>query len=115
MELKDFVAQTLVQIVEGIDQANDSLSNKSAFVASSNIKTSEDIKYYYDKDRTLHYVSNVDFDVAINIQDSQSKTGGANIEVFSVLNIGGKGEKGLINTSTNRIKFTLPLALPTEP
>ena len=61
------------------------------------------------------YVSNVDFDVAINIQDSQSKTGGANIEVFSVLNIGGKGEKGLIDTSTNRIKFTLPLALPTEP
>ena len=100
MELKDFVAQTLVQIVEGIDQANDSLSNKSAFVVSSNIKT---------------YVSNVDFDVAINIQDSQSKTGGANIEVFSVLNIGGKGEKGLIDTSTNRIKFTLPLALPTEP
>ncbi len=48
MELKDFVAQTLVQIVEGIDQANDSLSNKSAFVASSNIKTSEDIKYSFD-------------------------------------------------------------------
>jgi hypothetical protein len=115
MELKDFVAQTLVQIVEGIDQANDSLSNKSAFVVSSNIKTSEDIKYSFDKERIPHYVSNVDFDVAINIQDSQSKTGGANIEVFSVLNIGGKGEKGLIDTSTNRIKFTLPLALPTEP
>ena len=106
MELKDFVAQTLVQIVEGIDQANDSLSNKSAFVVSSNIKTSEDIKYSFDKERIPHYVSNVDFDVAINIQDSQSKTGGANIEVFSVLNI---------DTSTNRIKFTLPLALPTEP
>lgn len=59
------------------------------------------------KERIPHYVSNVDFDVAINIQDSQSKTGGANIEVFSVLNIGGKGEKGIINTSINRIKFSL--------
>ena len=67
------------------------------------------------KERIPHYVSNVDFDVAINIQDSQSKTRGANIEVFSVLNIGGKGEKGTINTSINRIKFTLPLALPIEP
>ena len=88
MELKDFVAQTLVQIVEGIDQANDSLSNKSAFVASSNIKTSEDVKYSFDKERIPHYVSNVDFDVAINVQDSQSKSGGAIIKVMGMNVIG---------------------------
>ena len=38
MELKDFVKETLVQIVRGVDDANIALSDKTAFVASTNIK-----------------------------------------------------------------------------
>ena len=115
MELKDFVKETLVQIVRGVDDANIALSDKTAFVASTNIKTNKDIKGTVDKKGRTHYVTDVDFDVAINIQNTKTKESGVGVEILSVLNVGGKGGSESTNISTSRIKFSLPLALPTEP
>lgn len=39
MELNEFVKATIMQIVEGVDEANTALSKKTAFVASANIQT----------------------------------------------------------------------------
>lgn len=115
MELKDFVKETIVQIVKGIDEANATLSERNAFVASSNFQTNKDIKYATDKEGRCHYVTDLDFDVAINAQKSKALEGGGGIEILSVLKLGGKSSNENLNSSTNRIKFTLPLALPTEP
>ena len=115
MELNEFVKATIMQIVEGVDEANTALSKKTAFVASANIQTDKGFKNTVDKEGRQHYVTDVDFDVAINIQNSNSKEGGGGIEILSVLNIGKKGSSENTNSSTSRIKFSLPLALPTEP
>lgn len=115
MELKDFVKETIVQIVEGIDQANATLTGNSAFIASTNLSTNRALTSTVDKERIHHYVSNIEFDVAINVQNSETKAGGAGLEILSVLNVGGKGSSENTSSSTSRIKFSLPLALPTEP
>lgn len=68
MELNEFVKATIMQIVEGVDEANTALSKKTAFVASANIQTDKGFKNTIDKEGRQHYVTDVDFDVAINIQ-----------------------------------------------
>lgn len=68
MELNEFVKATIMQIVEGVDEANTALSKKTAFVASANIQTDKGFKNTVDKEGRQHYVTDVDFDVAIKIQ-----------------------------------------------
>lgn len=115
MELKEFVKEAIVQVVEGIDEANAVLSEKTAFVASANIQTNKTYQSTVDKDGRHHYVTDMEFDVAINAQNSETKEGRGRVEILTVLNIGGKGSCENTTSSTSRIKFSLPLALPTEP
>lgn len=114
MELKEFVKETIVQVVEGIDEANAALSEKTAFVASANIQTNKTYQSTVDKEGIHHYVTDLEFDVAINVQNSETKEGRGSVEVLTVINIGGKGSCENTSSSTSRIKFSLPLALPTE-
>ncbi|MDO4210076.1 MAG: hypothetical protein Q4E44_10485 [bacterium] len=100
--------------MEGVDEANTALSKKTAFVASVNIQTDNGFKNTVDKKGRQHYVTDVDFDIAINVQKSNTQEGGGGIEILSVLNVGKKGSSENTNSSTSRIKFSLPLALPTE-
>lgn len=73
MDLKEFVKETIVQVVNGIADANAALSSDTAFVASSNIQTNKDFKCAMDKNGCKHYVTDVDFDVAITVQNSKIK------------------------------------------
>lgn len=115
MELKEFVKETIVQVVEGIDEANAALSEKTAFVASANIQTSKTHQSTVDKEGRHHYVTDLEFDVAVNVQNSETKEGRGRVEILTILNIGGKGSCENTSSSTSHIKFSLPLALPTEP
>jgi hypothetical protein len=115
MDLKEFVKETIVQVVNGIADANAALSSDTAFVASSNIQTDNNFKYTTDKNGCKHYVTDVDFDVAITVQNSKTQGGGVYITVPVLGEIGGKGSRENTNASISRIKFSLPLALPTEP
>lgn len=115
MDLKEFVKETIVQVVNGIADANAALSSDTAFVASSNIQTDNNFKYTTDKEGVKHYVTELDFDVAITAQKAKTGEGGVHMKVASVFELGGKGSSENINASISRIKFSLPLALPTEP
>lgn len=116
MDLKDFVKETLVQIVKGIDEANEELKSSTAFMASSNVSSGgSPWKYTKDKDGSYHYVTDVDFDVAVDVKETKTSEKGGGVEVLSIVSFGGKGEKEKESNSTHRVKFVLPLALPTEP
>ena len=115
MDLKEFVKETIVQVVKGIADANAALSEETAFVASDNIQTNKDFKCATDKKGCQHYVTDVDFDVTITVQHSRTQGGGVYIKVPVFGEIGGKGSSENTNASISRIKFSLPLALPTEP
>jgi hypothetical protein len=114
MELKEFMKTTIVHIVEGINEANAALTNNTAYVVSSNIQTNESLKFTTDTYGKKHYVTDLEFDVAINVQTSETKEGGVGIEVLTVLKARGKGSKENTSSSISRIKFSIPLAIPTE-
>jgi hypothetical protein len=116
MELKDFVKNTLVEIVEGLQSANEALASTSAFVASSNIKSPSQEWYgTCDSKKIYHYISFVDFDISVLVQDLSEKSKGGKINVAQLISVGGNGDQSSKTEKENRVKFKIPLALPTEP
>lgn len=58
-------------------------------------------------------VKNVDFDVAVSVEEKNTSEGGAKISVLSN-NIGGKISGDLTEKSMTRIKFSVPLKFGVE-
>lgn len=94
MDLKDFVSETLIQIVAGINNAQQSTLPKGAAIVP-----------YYEK------LEKVEFDVAVTVLKGTETSGGAGISVWSVgAGVSGKSES---STSTlSRIKFSVAVELP---
>ena len=108
MELKDFVQTTIEQIVEGVSEAQKSVTKLNATINPSKME-------YYEKGSTNIYnhplPQIVEFDIAL---ESISKSGGTEgIGVFlGSINLGKKNDKSAENTSLSKVKFTVPLVLP---
>ncbi|HEB93978.1 MAG TPA: hypothetical protein ENI94_11050 [Gammaproteobacteria bacterium] len=115
MDLKEFVTETLVSIVEGVKAAQERVNNNDAFVNPGglmrNTKSVDDNAIW--DNRTNNYARYVTFDVAVTAEDSSS--GGAKIKVLPGI-LGGDvgGEKGNKNTIASRVQFTVPVLLPSH-
>lgn len=115
MDLKDFIASTLTQIVEGVAQSADAVSKAGgainpAFLAS----TSSAERVGSTKDGSSTPVYAVSFDVAVVASSTDSLDAGAKLTVASVFSIGGKASNSERDEVTSRIKFMVPLQLPTD-
>lgn len=116
MTLKEFTKNTIVEIVEGVIEANNSLQEKGAFISASSLSNAVrdaqvPILYARDSDNKIHAVTNVDFDIAISISDNNETEAGGGLRL-NVFSCGAKTTDISNNEIVNRVKFTLPLALP---
>jgi hypothetical protein len=108
MELKDFITSTLVAISQGVEAAR-AVSNKIAPMCQFNDnKTASGL-------RTASHtpVGQVEFDVAVTVQDSSGTGVKAGIAVVSF--ISGATSTNLNTASQNstisRVKFSVPISL----
>lgn len=115
MELKDFVEQTLVQIVQGVRAAQASLD-----ISGANAKINPttymrggekllDNSLYRQND--LQIAQMVEFDVAVTAEEGKGTKGGIGIMVGAI-GLGAQGQSDARQTSENRIKFKVPILLP---
>lgn len=118
MDLQTFITQTLVQIANGINEANISLSAAGAVVNPSNV-------YPYEKpgstayghivppDQTLlnRVVQLVNFDVAVTAEEGAGAKGGIGV-VVGAFALGSQGSTTANNSSQSRVQFAVPMALP---
>ena len=107
MELRDFVSNTLTQIMEGLrdavrEQKNDPKNGLIGAVSQALDPSSG------------NGISNVEFDVAVTVATKASGTGGLSIEVAGV-GLGGKIGRSKETTTANRIRFTVPILPPIAP
>lgn len=108
MNLKDFTKETLVQIVNGVLEANEELKDKGAYVSfDAPGNTSE--RYIDNGDEGETNVIDVDFDVAITATEAEGANGG--LKVASIISFGGSLESKTENQTISRIKYKLPLVL----
>ena len=115
IELKDFVAETLKQIVEGIILSQDFAKDKNAEIVPDGIYnvTSDSVKGTGILGLGEGYVNIVDFDIAVTASESaQTKSG---IGVFiTVIGSGVQGQNDASSSTLSRIKFVVPVLFPRQ-
>ncbi|MFA5838077.1 MAG: hypothetical protein WC837_14125 [Bellilinea sp.] len=104
MELKEFIAETLIQIIDGVSTAQIHAQNNSSMVAPSG--KINGFEFYWDK-----YL--VEFDVAITTTDSTEGKVGTGIFVAG-FTFGGQAKGEISNQTFSHIKFSIPIFLPPQ-
>ena len=120
MELKEFISQTLVQVAEGISEANQQLQNSDAVVNPPNVSVSRSsdsqvygtIKRNYQSEFTP--VQKIDFDVSVTATKGTETNGGIKIGIGTI-GLGSEGRSENENQASNRIKFSVPMVMPYGP
>lgn len=120
MELQEFIQESLVQIVRGIEGATEELGDTTAVVSPRYIHRRESGTIGYamnveetDKRSFRRPVETVEFDVAVVAVEGAEKKGGIGIMVGSI-GIGGQGKTETSSTSHSRLKFQVPIVLPSQ-
>lgn len=116
MDLETFIAQSLIQIANGVEKASDELKDTSAVVNPKSVsgahKGDMNVFGYLDtKDSHLRTVQKVAFDVAVVASEGTETKGGIGIVVGSI-GLGSQGKSESESSSHSRIKFVVPMALP---
>ncbi len=111
MDLKEFTKETLVQIVQGVEAANNELSEKHAHVTSHAMKNSAGGVLL--DDRYTNAIE-VEFDVAVTATETGGTKGGGGIKVAQIFHGGIETSKNTENQSISRVRYSLPLVLNEE-
>ncbi|MBK9006461.1 MAG: hypothetical protein IPM31_05650 [Anaerolineae bacterium] len=118
MKLGDFIAQTILEIISGVSQAQELAKKKGAIVNPQHLQWDDDIKGYKtfisdDETDEQPLVTQIDFDILLTIGEDDKSQGGIGIFAAS-LGLGVKGEVKEYSESVNRIKFQILAKLPQQ-
>jgi hypothetical protein len=106
MDLKDFVADVISQLTDGMIEA---INRHDAKKIPGKINP-----VFPGESGELDWkgaVQNIEFDISVTVSDKKSGEATGGVKVY-VADISGKGSKSREDTTTNRIKFTIPVSLP---
>jgi len=111
MDLKEFVAETLCQIVEGVRDAQTRAAKHGArvsppFTASADLAVKQGFLIASGDAAQM-----VQFDVAISAKEGKGTKGGIGL-VVGPITLGSAGHSSQESTGTSRVKFCVPLVLP---
>lgn len=109
MELKQFITNTLNDIIDGIADSQAHAREKNAVVNAASVNDREYMKQYSHK----YHVHDIEFDIALTVTQEDKAKGGVGA-IISVFSIGVVGEDNLTNSSVTRVKFSVPVLFPTE-
>ena len=111
MDLKEFVAQTLGQIIGGVKAAQAEATVLGGEVNPHLNTTHSELGKQGFLWAGGRYAQVVQFDVALTVIEGTGTKGG--IGVFAgAINLGSSGESKAESTSVSRVKFSVPLVLP---
>src|SRR5689334_14325445 len=101
MELKDFIQQTLEQIVEGVSSAQVVIEKKGGIVNPTEVSFQKDGTWNLYKHGIPH---SVEFDVGLTSIDKKGSSEGIGVFLGSV-NLGKKNDTGVEHTAITKVKF----------
>ena len=116
--LKDFVKETLTQVVEGVAEFNSEQTAKnSGATTRPNPDMAVNAKDWFGANLMFvahglegaTYATIIDFDVAISTEEAEAGKAGGGIKVFSAISGEAGYENKTANSTVSRIKFSLPL------
>ena len=117
MNLKEFVSESITQIISGVEAAQKQLGDSTAAVApelahapdgSTNVQTTHGV-----------IATNVTFDVAVTVESSTANGSGgkADVDILKVvrMSIGKENEQASHDQVASRLSFVVPVQLPPDP
>ena len=111
MDLKEFVSQTLMQIIEGVSETQSQAKEFEAEVNPHLNSTHSEMGkqgFLWAGGRAAQIVQ---FDVALTVVEGKGTKGG--IGVFAgAINLGSAGQSQSESSSVSRVKFCVPVVLP---
>ncbi|WP_323640095.1 hypothetical protein [Pectobacterium polonicum] len=112
MKLDKYVEETIKQIITGISSAK-------AFGDRNNAQVNPASARYNNQNSTVIYCSDtgapiqqIEFDIMVSVSEGNSTTDAPEITVGSSTISGNAQTSEMANSSTNRIKFSIPVLLP---
>lgn len=115
MDLKEFVTMSLTQIVQGVSESAAEISKLGGSVSPAFSGNGKADQLGVSMDGKGSPVYAVEFDVALVASTSLGGEAGAKLQIASFVNIGAKGTTTDKQESTSRVKFSVPIQLPTDP
>lgn len=117
MNLQQFIKESLVQITNGIVEADAAVAATGAAVNPRDVvynKRGDGPYGYYAEDEKGTYrraVESIDFDVVVTVSEGTETKGGIGIHV-GIVGVGSAGKSGKESSSESRLKFSVPLLIP---
>lgn len=112
MNLKEFISETLSQIIEGVKDAQEKAKNHGSKVNPYIWKNPENLsRHNFTEASGGEIMQIIDFDVALTATQKKGTKGGIGIFAGG-LGIGSQGQSNSDNTSVSRVKFKVPITLP---
>lgn len=117
MELKEFIKETLSQIIEAVSETQEKYKGKKVLICPDDIQGKEGNNYIDNEKRYSIYnritkVQNIEMDIAISVSEKEGSKSG--IGIAKIINAGISSESASQNASVSKIKFSIPLVLPTS-
>ena len=108
MELKDFIKQTIEQIVDGVVEAQAKINDKGAIINPVNFPYTKDGKHNHSR---YSLPQDIEFDIGLTYTEKNGSIQGIGVFLGSI-NLGKKNDESLEAVAVSKVKFTIPLALP---
>jgi predicted ATP-dependent Lon-type protease len=111
MELKEFIAETLTQIAEAIEETQKRLKERGSKAIVNTNMTETGVGHLVTGGRRRP-VEFVEFDVAILADEGTETKAGGGIAVASFLKLEAGAKSNQTKGSESRIKFKIPMSYP---
>lgn len=112
MELKEFITQTLININQGILDAQERTKDSGFLINPKNYKKNND-KNYEVSDGSLSPIQDIEFNIVVNV--TEGKDSKIAVGAFTGIFTGGVSNTNQNNNSTQTtIKFNLPVQFPSN-
>jgi hypothetical protein len=108
VELKHFIKETIENIVDGVVAAQANISEKGADINPRNVQFRENGQWNNHNSGMPH---SIEFDVGLTTASETGSVEGVGVFLGSI-NLGKKNNEGVEQTAVTRIKFSIPLELP---
>lgn len=118
MELKEFIKETLIEIIKGVDEAKNSLNKDGSLICPPIPRFDHNQTSSHKMTHNGLFCENVEFDLAVTVEEKSSKKveaeaagKGEFLKVIGVsASMNGVYDNSNNNMTTNRIKFKVPIA-----
>lgn len=114
MELKEFVRESLKQIVEGVSEAQEPVRRLGGYVNPTALPKGTSESHFGQFLPSGQHVFLVEFEVALSVNEQTGTHAEAKLQVASFISLGAGGKSGDTQQTTHHLKFKVPVAFPLD-